>query len=551
MPNRVLILSTRLGETREAALRSVFQLDGRLDLQTAGPLPDLTPYQAVVLDGPQDGLDIERLHGFIAAGGSLLAIGAAPSASDAPLARLLGTSAGSPLPQAEIWGSTVVPDHDLLQRVDSEFLVTDSISPLQPLDSDVQALVTVQWAFQGRTVVLERRIEGGRVVVTSLGNREDALQAPALAALLRRASRPSPGTKKTLGVGIAGYGPQGGMGYLHGTAIANVPGLELVAVADRDGTRLTAAKADFPTVRTYEDGCDLTKDPDVDIAIIATPPVAHSSIALALLQAGKHVVCEKPLCLSLRDADSLIAAAEQTGAVLTVNHNRRWDPDYLAICRLIKEGRLGDVFNVETFAGDFAHPCRFWHSDESASGGAVYDWGAHHIDWILQLMPGMPSTVSAFSHKRVWHDVTNADQVRVRLAWPDGREAEFVYSDIAAMRRPKFYIQGTQGTLVGHYRPVAFERIDPAQGYIRDEAHYAEAPADLVLGRYESGYGIAETKVPLPPMPRFALHRNLADHLLLGEPLAVTAESARRVVAVLETATSSAQQGGRPIALGA
>lgn len=547
--NRVLILSSRLQGNREATLRSVFQLDGRLDLQPTGLLPDLTPYQAIVLDGPQDGLDLERLHRFIAAGGSLLAIGAAPEASDAPLARLLGASSGSPMPQAEVWGAAA--DHDLLRRVDAEFLLTDSISPLQPLDGDTQPLVTVQWAFQSRTVALERRIESGRVVVTSLGNAVQALQSPTLSTLLRRASRPVLATNKTLGVGIAGYGPQGGMGFHHGTAIAAVPGLDLVAVADRDASRLTAAKVDFPDLRTYADGYDLSKDPDVDIAIIATPPVAHSGIALALLQAGKHVVCEKPLCLTLADADKLIAAADKSDVLLTVNHNRRWDADYLAICRIIEDGRLGDVFNVETFAGDFAHPCRFWHSDESVSGGAVYDWGAHHIDWILQFMPGMPSTVTAFSHKRVWHDVTNADQVRVRLAWPDGREAEFFYSDIAAVRRPKFYIQGTHGTLVGHYRPVAFEHIDPAQGYIRDEAHYAEAPADLVLGTYESGYGIAETKVPLPPPPRFALHRNLADHLLLGEPLAVTADSARRVVAVLEAATQSAQQGGKPIALGA
>jgi hypothetical protein len=147
----------------------------------------------------------------------------------------------------------------------------------------------------------------------------------------------------------------------------------------------------------------------------------------------------------------------------------------------------------------------------------------------------------------VWHDVTNFDQVRVRMRWTDGREAEFFHSDVAAVRRPKFYLQGTAGTLVGHYRPVVTERIDPALGYVRQEAHFAEAPADLTLARYNSGYGVSETRLALPPPQRFAFHRNLADHLHLGEPLAVTPESVRQVIAVLETAQRSALAGGREL----
>src|SRR5205807_6850752 len=200
----------------------------------------------------------------------------------------------------------------------------------------------------------------------------------------------------------------------------------------------------------------------------------------------------------------------------------------------------GEVFSVETFVGGFEHPCRAWHSEVSLSGGAAYDWGSHHIDWIVLLMGSAPDAVSAIGHKRVWHDVTNLDQIRVRLAWADGREAEFMQSDVAAVRRPKFYVQGAAGTLVGHYRPIAFERLDPAVGYVREPAHHAEAPADLVLVRYESGYGLVESRLPPAPAARFPFHRSLADHLHLGEPLAVSPRSARDVVAVMEAATRSA-----------
>jgi predicted dehydrogenase len=213
----------------------------------------------------------------------------------------------------------------------------------------------------------------------------------------------------------------------------------------------------------------------------------------------------------------------------------------------VDEGLLGEVFNTETFVGGFEHPCRAWHSEAAVSGGLAYDWGAHHVDWILLLMGSVPARVSAVGHKRVWHDVTNLDQLRVRMRWDDGREAEYVASDIAAVRRPKFYVQGTAGTLVGQYRPVSFDRIDPARGYVSEAAHHAEAPADLVLARYRAGGGLEETSLPLEPEVPFAFHRNLADHLHLGEPLAVEPQSVREVVAVLEAASRSAAEGGQPV----
>ena len=157
--------------------------------------------------------------------------------------------------------------------------------------------------------------------------------------------------------------------------------------------------------------------------------------------------------------------------------------------------------------------------------------------------------VQAHGHKRVWHDVTNVDQLRVRMTWGDGREAEFFQSDIAAVRRPKFYVQGTAGTLVGRYRMVTFEHIEPGRGYVAREAHHAEAPAELLLARYESGYGISETSLPPAIGHPFAFHRNLADHLHLGEALAVTPASVRRVIAVLEAAQRSTTMEGAPVVI--
>ena len=546
---RVLLVSSRLVDSREKALRQAFQLGAEVDVVSSDePLGDIRRYQAVVLDGPQQRLAadvVELLRGFVEAGGALLAIGSAPWQSDQALGSLLGAIAEAPRPRAELFGKQAEPGHALLRRVESEFPLVDSFSALRPLDGDTRVLLNVSWGFHDYPVALERTIGGGRIVVTSLGNSDEALQVSALSTLLSRSLKPPGDTQeeRRLGVGLLGYGPQGGVGFIHGTAVGEIEGLELLAVCDQAADRREAAKTDFDGLRTYARQEDLAADRDIDIVVIGTPPVTHASLSLAMLRAGKHVACEKPLCLTVKEADQLITTAQANGVAFTVNQNRRWDSDFLAIRRALDAGLLGTLFNMETFVGDFAHPCLYWHSDTSISGGAIYDWGAHYIDWVLQLMPGNPAVVSASAHKRVWHDVTNADQVRVRMLWADGREAEFFYSDIAAVRKPKFYLQGTEGTLTGHYRPVAFERIDPAQGYVRNEAHFAEAPADLLLARYESGYGITETRLPPVSQPPFPFHCNLANHLHLGEPLAVTPESVRRVIAVLEAAHYSAQHG--------
>ena len=488
--------------------------------------------------------ELDEVRRRVESGGTLLVV--EPDLEDGFWSELLGVRTGDPSRPGEYFARQTGEAAGVGDRVDGEFPFVGAFRPLTPVDGAVRTLVTVSIGFRDHALVTEVRRGAGRVLVAAVAPES----SPALATLLQRAVADRPASTDAVGIAIVGYGPFGGMGYSHGLAIAATPGLELVAVVDPSVDRRKAAEADFPGLTSYASIDELVGDADVDLAIVATPPSAHFDLTRRLLQAGKHVACEKPLCLTAAQADELIAAAEAGERVLTVHQNRRWDPDFLAVRRAVDAGLLGDLFNVETFVGGFEHPCRAWHSDVEVSGGAVYDWGSHHVDWILQLLGGdAPARVTTFGHKRVWHDVTNLDQLRLHLSWDDGREAEFFQSDVAAVRRPKFYVQGTAGTLVGQYRPLTFERIEPGRGYVADSAHHAEAPADLTLARYESGYGLTSTSLPVAPEQRFAFHRNLADHLLLGEPLAVTAASVRTVVAVLEASQRSSDEGGRVVEL--
>lgn len=546
---RVVVLGTMLDPEREAALRALLG-PAEVSVSGAGVPADLEHVDAVVLDGAPAQLTAagaRRLRAHVERGATLLALAPPPEAvAEGPLGELLGLVATGPaLPEAEVFAARAA-ESALTRRLDAEFPVVDAFLPLEP-GGGARTVLTVSVALRPRPALVESTAGAGRVVVSGLGGTTSALRHPQLATALRRAVLGQPCQERALGVGLLGYGPLGGMGHSHGLAVDATPGLALATVCDSVPARCAAARADFPAVRTVDTVAELAADPSVDIVVIATPPALHAELALGLLRAGKHVVCEKPLCLRAADADLLIETARSHGVVLTVNQNRRWDQDFTALRAAVDGGEVGEVFNVETFVGGFEHPCRAWHSDASLSGGAVYDWGSHHLDWILQLLPGMPETVATTGHKRVWHDVTNLDQVRVRLRWSDGREAQFLQSDVAAIRPPKFFVQGTAGTIAGWYRPLTTERVEIGRGYVSETAHHAEAPVELVLRRYRSGMGTTETRIPPAPERRFAFHRNLADHLQLGEPLAVTPESVRRVIAVLDAAHRSGEEGGAPL----
>ncbi len=455
----------------------------------------------------------------------------------------LGLEAGEILPIGEwfVRPDAARPEAARLRR---ETPVVGAFETLVVTDPTLNTVVaTTSIHFNDVPSIIECQTSSGRVLVCAIAP-ERLATAPEIGRYLDRLAAGGSATTRTIGVGIVGYGPFGGMGYTHGLAATETDGLAFVGVCDSNDERRLAAIVDFPTVQGHVDLASLSKSDDVDVVIVATPPVFHAPIALELLRAGKHVVVEKPMCLTVADAEELLSVSAEVGRTITVHQNRRWDGDFLALRRAIDTGLLGDVFNMETFVGSFEHPCRWWHSDETFSGGAVYDWGSHHIDWILRIFGSRPQRVRAISHKRVWRDVTNADQIDVHMRWDDGREARFIQSDVAGIRKPKFYVQGTSGTAAAEYAPVTIDQLVDGRGHVAHEWHHAEVATDLRLSRYEPGSGTVD--MVLPPVARvgWPFHQALADHLLLGEPVPVPPEESRDVVAVLEAAHASGADGG-------
>jgi len=506
---------------------------------------DLTSYQVIIVDPFHlEANELQRLQQFVATGGGCLGITSTISEGGSA-AGLFGSLPKEAGPECEIRVLFTNRINPLGVRLPDAFYVSGTFLPLTVLDDDVEVVLYADWRYTHQSMLTSRSFGHGTAALTTIQDLNQPTFKRILYRLLRRlASLEEP--NQPLQVGLLGYPPS--VGELHGQATASgTPGLKLHTICDLSQARLGTAREVFGSgdLHYTDDSVDLQNDPDLDLVIIATPPDSHARLALQMLESGKHVIVEKPLALTSSEVDALRDLAEHNNLLVGCHQNRRWDDDYRAIKLALIQGLIGELFYMETFVGGYGHPCGFWHSEEDVSGGTSFDWGAHYLDWMLDLMPGTISEVRSTRQKRLWHDITNADQERIQLRYASGFEAEFFHSDLAFISKPKWYLLGTQGTIVGKWRDVTIYEVDPLRYYQTSEIPAAELGADLSVRRLQGREQVIEQSLPNPPKMNFPFHHNLADHLLLGEPLAVPVKHTARVVAVLETAKRSAEQGGR------
>jgi len=461
---------------------------------------------------------------YAKAGGAVIVIGTATAAyGRTPWNTMLGAEVIAHGPATPLTVTPMPSDNYTLARI-LPFQITDApAAPDTAAPSDAEVLATFQWKGRILPLVYTRPHGNGRVVCIGLGATEDAWRHPEFMKIVTRAVDAALGRKqaKPLKAGVIGYGCSFHMGKLHLQSLRDSAGFEPVAICDLVEKRREEGLADFPGIATYSSYKKMLDKADVDLVVIITEHHTHAKLAIDVLNAGRHVVTEKPFCITVTEADAMIAAAKKNRRMLSVFHNRRWDGDYLAIRNAIAEGMLGDVFQIEAAMSAYQHPGYWWRSDKRISGGAFYDWGAHIVDWVLGLANDRIAEVSGhFQHKRVWHDVTNEDHCSTVIRFQNGASAHVELSHLAALTKPRWRILGTQGALLNKSYDSEVLKIATLQNGARTEIKRAYCKSDW-----------------------HAYYRNVADHLLLGEPLAVTPESARRVIAVIETAEKSSRAG--------
>ena len=255
-------------------------------------------------------------------------------------------------------------------------------------------------------------------------------------------------TVKTLRAGLVGYGFAGQT--FHAPVLSAVPGIELAAVASSQPDKV---RADWPRAEVVSDVGALVARPDIDLVIVATPNAQHHPVARAALEAGKHVVVDKPFTLDAAEARDLAALAARENLVLSVYQNRRYDADFLTLCDVLASGRIGRPVYFESHFDRFRPQVRErWREQAVPGAGLWVDLGAHLLDQAVQLF-GRPDSLQLDT--AILRDGAQVeDHFHALLRYESGTHAPLRVvlhaTTLAAHAAPRYILHGTKGSYVKH-----------------------------------------------------------------------------------------------------
>lgn len=308
-----------------------------------------------------------------------------------------------------------------------------------------------------------------------------------------------------LRVGLAGYGTAGA--FFHAPLIAATPGLRLAAVSTRSPERAAEIGARYGAEVVPEAEALLGR---CDLVVVATPNDSHVPLAAAALAAGTPVVVDKPLAMTAADAEGLVQLADDSGVMLTVFQNRRWDGDFRTVRRLLPS--LGTVTRFESrFERWRPAPKGGWR-ESSPTGGLLFDLGPHLADQAIQLLGPVREVYAESDVRRA--GVASDDDTFIALTHAGGARSHLWASAVAASFGPRFRVLGSVGAYVKEGLDVQEERLrgglSPAAPGFGDEprerwgtltaADGTTSPAPTEPGDYLAFYrAVARGERPVDP----------------------------------------------------
>ena len=334
-----------------------------------------------------------------------------------------------------------------------------------------------------------------------------------------------------LNVGLVGFGFAGKT--FHAPVIRVVEGLRLTTIVQRHGGG--APDPRYPDTDFVHSVDELLRRA-IDLVVIATPNTSHHPIAKQCLEAGRHVVIDKPFTTTIAEAEELVRLGDVKRRVLSAYQNRRYVGDFMTLRALLSEGVLGRVTTFESHFDRFRPELRpgAWREQPLPGSGLWFDLGAHLLDQALVLF-GIPQAISA--DIRIERPGAAADDAfDVALHYPHMR-AYVRASMLAAAPGPTFAVHGTKGSFIKF-------GLDPQEaalksGRLPDEPGWdTEAPE--MYGRLTTPEGTRT--VATTPSTFTHYYENVRDAILGKAQLAVTAEQALDVMRGLELAVASSQK---------
>ena len=333
---------------------------------------------------------------------------------------------------------------------------------------------------------------------------------------------------------IVGYG---GQGAWHAGRAEQSDCIELKGIYDIAEKRVRAAKE--KGIYTYSSLSELVSDPDVDVVLCATPNDVHKDIVIEALRGGKHVVCEKPVALSVSELDEMIDVSRECGRIFTVHQNRRWDVDFLAIKSLIDSGEIGEVLNIESRVHGSRGIPSDWRCHKPQGGGMILDWGVHLIDQMLKLIPDTLTEV----YCRVTNITTDEvdDGFHLHLGFAGGAAATVEVGTYNFIAMPRFYMQCKNGSaFIENWQKKC--QVARLKGWCEKDVLPVQTAAGItktMAPRDEITIDSYELDIPTSDVHDF--YRNLAAAIDGKDEPTVKLSEVRRVMQVMEAAFASAE----------
>lgn len=250
---------------------------------------------------------------------------------------------------------------------------------------------------------------------------------------------------------VIGYGFISGKGHV--PAYLQREDVQIVAVADICPARRERAASEIPGVRVYEDGADLiAKEAELDFVDISTPPHMHAELAILAMERGLHVLCEKPLATSTKEAQAMLLAAQKNNRVLFPCHNYKHAPVVKTIKGIIDRGTIGQVrsLTLQTFRYTHAKGVEEWNTDwrrelRYSGGGIAMDHGSHTFYLTFSWLNDLPDFVGATATNLDPRWDTE-DTLHCVLKFPNGMVNSFL-SWTAGARKMIYTVEGTEGAI--------------------------------------------------------------------------------------------------------
>ncbi|AKL04321.1 oxidoreductase [Klebsiella oxytoca] len=332
-------------------------------------------------------------------------------------------------------------------------------------------------------------------------------------------------------VGLIGYGYASKT--FHAPLISGTPGMTLAAVASSDENKV---HADWPALPVVSGPERILNDPNIDLVVIPTPNDTHFPLAKAALEAGKHVVVDKPFTVTLSQARELEALAKSGGRLLSVFHNRRWDSDFLTVKALINEGLLGEVGYFESHFDRYRPQVRNrWREQGGPGSGIWYDLAPHLLDQVVNLF-GLPVSMQV-DLAQLRPGSQSTDYFHAVLAWPQ-RRVVLHGTLVAAAETARFIIHGSRGSYVKYGLDPQEERLKSGERLPQEDWGYDMR--DGVLTRAE-GEDITEESWLTLPGNYPAYYAAIRDALNGSGTNPVPASQAIQIMELIELGLESAR----------